>query len=416
MLVALFATLIGAGLGAALPFVIASVFGALIPLPVAPSLHPGGARAVDRLWPADGAGLCAVAARTRPRHFGVDAVPRPGRRRADAGRGRRYVVATALIVAALAALAVLFAYDRRLAAIFVGAAAVVFVALRLVAMLMMAIARRLPRTRSTLLRLAIANIHRPGALTPSVVLSLGLGLSLAGHGDRDRRQSASPVHGGAAGKGAVVLLPRHPVGRRRPLRRLRARACAARRRSSACRCCAAASSPRTASRPRTSSPAKDRPGCCAATAASPMRRPSRQARASSPANGGRPTMPARRSSRSKTGRPTDLNLKLGDTVTVNVLGRNVTARIANLRAVDWQSLGINFVLVFSPGTFAGAPHTDIATLTFTDGGTPAEETALHQGAGRRLPHGLRGARQGRARCGRPSRQQSGRWRCAARAR
>ena len=72
----------------------------------------------------------------------------------------------------------------------------------------------------------------------------------------------------------------------------------------------------------------------------------------------------------------DLKLKLGDTITVNVLGRNLTARIANLRAVDWQSLGINFVLVFSPGTFAGAPHTDIATLTFADGGSAAEETAL----------------------------------------
>ena len=34
------------------------------------------------------------------------------------------------------------------------------------------------------------------------------------------------------------------------------------------------------------------------------------------------------------------------------------------------------MLVFSPGTFAGAPHTDIATLTFADGGTAAEETAL----------------------------------------
>jgi putative ABC transport system permease protein len=72
----------------------------------------------------------------------------------------------------------------------------------------------------------------------------------------------------------------------------------------------------------------------------------------------------------------DLKLKLGDTIAVNVLGRNVTARVANLRAVDWQSLGINFVLVFSPGTFGGAPHTDIATLTFPDGGTAAEETAL----------------------------------------
>ena len=46
-----------------------------------------------------------------------------------------------------------------------------------------------------------------------------------------------------------------------------------------------------------------------------------------------------------------MDLKIGDTVTVNVLGRNITARIANLRAVDWESLGINFVLVFSPGAF-----------------------------------------------------------------
>ena len=71
-----------------------------------------------------------------------------------------------------------------------------------------------------------------------------------------------------------------------------------------------------------------------------------------------------------------LALKVGDAVTVNVLGREITARISNLRNVDWQSLGINFVLVFSPGTFTGAPHTDIATLTYQGGGTNAEEAAL----------------------------------------
>ena len=83
-----------------------------------------------------------------------------------------------LVGCALAILAVKLAYDQRIAAIFVAAAAVVFVLLRLVAVLLMAIARRLPRPRSPVVRLAIANIHRPGALTPSVVLSLGLGLAL----------------------------------------------------------------------------------------------------------------------------------------------------------------------------------------------------------------------------------------------
>ena len=59
-----------------------------------------------------------------------------------------------------------------------------------------------------------------------------------------------------------------------------------------------------------------------------------------------------------------LGLKLGDPVTVNVLGRNITARIANMRTVDWQSLSINFVMVFSPHAFDGAPPTHLATLTY----------------------------------------------------
>ena len=58
-----------------------------------------------------------------------------------------------------------------------------------------------------------------------------------------------------------------------------------------------------------------------------------------------------------------LGLKIGDDpVVINVLGRDISATIGNLRSVDWQSLGINFVLVFSPNTFRGAPHTHIATL------------------------------------------------------
>ena len=60
---------------------------------------------------------------------------------------------------------------------------------------------------------------------------------------------------------------------------------------------------------------------------------------------------------------------------VNVLGRDVSARIGSLRSVDWQSLGINFILVFSPNTFRGAPHTHIATLTEPQA-APAQDAAL----------------------------------------
>ncbi len=44
--------------------------------------------------------------------------------------------------------------------------------------------------------------------------------------------------------------------------------------------------------------------------------------------------------------------------------------------VDWQNLGINFVMVYSPGTFRGAPHAHIATLIYPGGSTTAEEVAL----------------------------------------
>ncbi len=62
-----------------------------------------------------------------------------------------------------------------------------------------------------------------------------------------------------------------------------------------------------------------------------------------------------------------LGLKLGDTVTVNVLGRNITAKIASFRQVQWETLAMNFVMVFSPNTFAGAPVTWLATLTIPPG-------------------------------------------------
>ena len=74
-----------------------------------------------------------------------------------------------------------------------------------------------------------------------------------------------------------------------------------------------------------------------------------------------------------------LGLMLGDEITVNVMGREINARIASFRAVDWRSFTINFVMVFSPGAFAGAPVTDIATVTFPGGGSPAEETTLMAG-------------------------------------
>jgi putative ABC transport system permease protein len=61
----------------------------------------------------------------------------------------------------------------------------------------------------------------------------------------------------------------------------------------------------------------------------------------------------------------EMGLKLGDTMTVNVLGRDLTATIASFRDVQFESMGINFLIVMDPGALAGAPHTRIATVYAT---------------------------------------------------
>ena len=66
------------------------------------------------------------------------------------------------------------------------------------------------------------------------------------------------------------------------------------------------------------------------------------------------------------------NVGLGDEIVVNVLGRDIPLRIASLRQIEWQGLGINFVLVASPGLLSSAPHTHIVTLR----GDAAQDAAV----------------------------------------
>lgn len=80
-----------------------------------------------------------------------------------------------------------------------------------------------------------------------------------------------------------------------------------------------------------------------------------------------------------------LGVKIGDMVTVNVLGRNVAARIANLREVKWENLNLNFVMVFSPNTLKSAPHNLLATLTLPKSASLQTEVALSRTLGKAYP-------------------------------
>jgi putative ABC transport system permease protein len=80
-----------------------------------------------------------------------------------------------------------------------------------------------------------------------------------------------------------------------------------------------------------------------------------------------------------------LGLKLGDKITVNILGRNVEAKITSLRKIDWESLAINFVMVFSPNTLEGAPHRLVTTLELPKGTAPEQEAKIIQSLAERFP-------------------------------
>jgi putative ABC transport system permease protein len=363
VVLAVIGSVIGLAAGAALPFVIVGVFGKLLPLPVVPALHPdelllsfvyGLLTALAfGLWPLGRVHDVPVAALFR------EAVT------SEWHRPRwRYLALMAVVIALLVAVVIGLAYDKRVATVFVASAVVVFALLRGIAAGLMALAGRLPRTRITMLRLAIANIYRPGALTPSVVMSLGLGLAvlvtitqidgnlrrqfLAALPDRAPSFYFIDIPSTEADRFGAFLKQTAPQSTVEDVPMLRGRIVAAR-----------------------GVKAED---LKASTDAEWVLQSDRGLTYTGEIPKGSKVVEGKWWGTHYDGPPLisiekkiadGLGLRIGDEIVVNVLGRDIPATIGNMRTVDWQSLGINFVLVFSPNAFRGAPHTHVATLTET---------------------------------------------------
>ena len=247
------------------------------------------------------------------------------------------------------------------------------------ARLMMWVASRTTHARSAVLRLAIANLHRPGTPTPSVVLSLGLGLTMfvslalidsnISKELRDNLPDRAPsfffldVHSSEAGEFSKTLLQsgasdvsRAPMLRGRIVK----------------------VNDVAASKVEVTADAAwalrgDRGITYSATA--PEGVELTQGKWWSPDYTGKPLVSF------SADIAEGIGLKLGDTVSVNVLGRTITAEVANFRAVDWRSLQINFVMMFSPNTFAGAPHMFVVTAQ----ADPARELDILKAVSRPYP-------------------------------
>jgi len=361
MLIAAFGVLLGLAIGAATPFLAAGALAGIIPISVSASFYPASLAIAAgfglmtafafAVLPLGRAGEVPATALFRQQGFEASSLPR-----------WPYLLTAGLTLAALCAAAIWFADDRRIAIVFVAAVIVAFAVLRLVGYAVQIIARRWPAVRSTPLRLAIGNIHRPGALTPSVVLSLGLGLALLvtlALIDTNLRRELSgnlperapnfffvDIQSNEIDGFEDVVLGLAPEGKVIKVPMLRGRI--TQLKGEEVNAENVPSEARWVLR-----------GDRGVTYAKNQPENSRLAEGEWwPADyQGEPLV----SFSAEEAR--EIGLAVGDTITVSVLGRSITARIANLREVEWESLSINFVMVFSPNTFAGAPHSWMATLS-----------------------------------------------------
>jgi len=366
---------LGSALGAAMPFAASAALASVIPVPAEGGVYPG-ALALAALFGVMVTLAFALLPLGRTRDVPATAL---FRELGFEGRGlpRLGYVATAIgIAVALALLAIWFSGDRYIAAIFVGATIFAFLVLRGVGELVQWVARKSPRVRSTALRLALGNIHRPGALTPSVVLSLGLGLTLLVtlaliDGNLRRQISGSlperapnfffvDIQSADVDAFSNLVTREAPEGQLVKVPMLRGRVMAIN----------GVDVQKVDVPPEGAWVLRGDRGL---TYSPTIPENATLAEGSwwAPDYVGEPLVSF---SAEEAG---EIGLKLGDSITVNVLGRNVTAKIANLRKVEWESMSMNFVMVFSPNTFAGAPHSWLATLTSPQASAADESRILN---------------------------------------
>ncbi|MGX7925176.1 ABC transporter permease [Tsuneonella sp. HG094] len=304
----------------------------------------------------------------RARHFPAMALMRE--RVSPLARDKKALIPVLAGLAAIAALALSTARDILLTAGFLAGAAG---ALALLALLGWAIrkgAARLPRPRDPLWRAALANLHRPGAATGTLVTALGFGLAafvlLAAvqtsiDGTIARRVPAE------APDYFVLDLPKDREAAFRTLVGTDAQGSTVRT-VPALRGAILAYGPKD-SMTRVASLGKDLPEGAWAL------RGERGLTYTDAVPPGNTVTEGKWWPKDYAGEPQvsvdeelaeAIGLKVGDYLTIGVLGVERTARIASLRRIDWQTMGFNYVLVFSPNTLRDAPHNLAATIELPD--------------------------------------------------
>lgn len=379
-ILAVAAVAIGAGLvvGALAPSLIGWIAGDVLPVKPGFALYPLPLM-VSAVY-----GLLIAVAFALPPLAATRSVPAAGLYRAIVDGGaridRRTAIAVGAALTATVALAVGTARDPLFALSFIGAAAALLLILVGLGWLVRRTASRLPRPKRPLLRLALANLHRPGSATGALVVALGLGLTLfvtlAAIQTSITAEIARTVPQRAPSF-FILDIPRDRAGQFRSL------VTAAAPDAAVNLIPALRGSITEFAGQRVDDLAELPEGAW-------VLRGDRGLTYSPTLPNGSTLVAGKWWPTGYKGPPlvsveqevaASLGLKIGDTLSVNVLGVEVQAKVASLRTVEWDNFGLNYVLVFSPGTFDAAPHNMVATVAVP----PKAEAALARSIPRAFP-------------------------------
>lgn len=299
----------------------------------------------------------------------------------------KYLVALAVMALALAAYTVLSAPQPRYALMFVVGAALSMALFRAAAEAVMNFARRLTGSRGGAtsgrpsLRLALANLYRPGAPTASVVLSLGLGLSvlvaiaLTENNLNNRIKEGLPND--APSMFFVDIQPAQEAEFKTMVADI-----------------PGVTGVRTASMIRGRITKVNGVPVDQVTIVPDARwavRGERGVSTAATAPDGAKIVKGEWWAADHAGKnlvsldvrvAEGMGIDLGATLSLDILGREITAEIANLRDVRWQSGTMNFTLIYSPNALAGAPGMYLATVN----SAPGTENAIEDRVLDRMPN------------------------------
>ncbi|MFN3518465.1 MAG: ABC transporter permease [Sphingomonas sp.] len=358
-LVALLAVVAGLALGTAIPWLVAQLAGDALPVPPRLGIYPAP------LLVAAGLSLLVALLFSLPALARARSVPAASLLRDAIGSvtrpSPRVLAGMGVVLALLVALTVLTASNRAIALGFTAATGAVLALLWVLGIALRAALSRLPRPRRPLFRLALANLYRPGAQTDRLVVALGLGFSLfvalAVIDTSLSNELASAAPAKAPRFFAIDVQPEDEPAFRAAVRRA-APAATIEAVPSLRGSIVALKGQRVADMKNLPEDAwivrGDRTITWSATV------PPRNTVVAGkwwPRDYRGPPLISLEDRAAQ-----QLGLKVGDTITVAVLGVDVPARIAALRKVDWQGLGLNFALIFSPGYIEEAPHGILASV------------------------------------------------------